>query len=65
MMCSAPRSTSEWNQEVVLASYSLFRGFLNALNAENSTCSQFIICEASKEAAKLGWIGKSLAKVGR
>jgi len=64
MMCSAPRSTSEWNQEVVLASYSLFRGFLNALDAENSTCSQFIICEASKEAAKLGWIGKSLAKVG-
>ena len=64
MICSTP-STSEWNQEVVFASYSLFRGFLNAMDAEDSMCSRFVICEAAKEASKLGWIGTSLAKVGR
>ena len=60
MICTTP-STSEWNQEVVFASYSLFRGFLNAMDAEDSMCSRFFICEATKETSKLGWIGTSLA----
>ena len=65
MMCNSQQSGAQWNQEGVLASYSLFRGFLNAMDAEDSICSQFFICEGSHEAAKLGWIGTSLAKVAR
>ena len=65
MMCNSQQSGAHWNQEGVLASYSLFRGFLNAMDAEDSICSQFFICEGSHEAAKLGWIGTSLAKVAR
>ena len=65
MMCSNQATSSQWNQEAILASYSIFRGFLNAMDAEDSTCSQYFICEGSQEAAKLGWIGRSLAKVGR
>ena len=64
MMCNS-ESSAQWNQEGVLASYSLFRGFLNAVDAEDSTCSQFFICEGSYEAAKFGWTGTSLAKVAR
>ena len=65
MMCSNHPTSSQWNQEAILASYSIFRGFLNAMDAEDSICSQFFICEGSHEAAKLGWIGTSLAKVAR
>ena len=65
MTCNSQQSGAQWNQEGVLASYSLFRGFLNAMDAEDSICSQFFICEGSHEAAKLGWIGTSLAKVAR
>lgn len=64
MTCSNQLASSQWNQEAILASYSIFRGFLNAMDAQDPTCSQFFICEGSQEAAKLGWIGRSLAKVG-
>ena len=49
----------------ILASYSMFRGFLNAMDAQDPTCSRFFMCEASKEASKLGPVGKILAKVAR
>lgn len=60
-------SGSELNhgKTAVMASYSMFRGFLNAMDAEDPNCSRLFMCEASKEASKLGSIGKTLAKVAR
>ena len=53
----------ENKQEVMEASYSMLRGFLNALDAQDKICSNFFVCEAAEEASKLGLIGKMLAKV--
>jgi hypothetical protein len=56
---------SEHQKEVFLASYSLLRGFLNAMDAQESKCSNLFMCEAAQEAAKIGQIGQIVAKVGR
>ena len=56
---------SDHGKEAMLASYSLFRGFLNAMDAEDPSCSRLFMCEASQEASRIGVIGKTLAKVGR
>merc|ERR1740122_653974 len=54
-----------WQQkeEVMLASYSMLRGFLNALDAHDKTCSNFFICQAAQESSKAGQFGQLLAKV--
>ena len=50
-------------KEVMLASYSMLRGFLNALDAHDKTCSNFFICQAAQESSKAGQFGQLLAKV--
>lgn len=50
-------------KEVLEASYSMLRGFLNALDAHDKNCSNYFVCEAAQEAAKLGAVGKTLAGV--
>ena len=49
--------------EAIQASYTLLRGFLNAMDAYDNVCSNFFICEAAHQASKSGKIGKTLAKV--
>ena len=50
-------------KEVMLASYSMLRGFMNAMDAHDQICSNFYICQAAKESSKTGQVGKILAKV--
>ena len=38
-------------------------GFLNTLDAQDQTCSNYFICQASREASKVGNVGQLLAKV--
>ena len=51
-------------QEGISATYSLFRGFLNALDAVDNECSNYFSCQGAFEAAQTGAIGQVLAKVG-
>ena len=41
----------------------MLRGFLNALDAHDKTCSNFFICQAAQESSKAGQFGQLLAKV--
>ena len=50
-------------KEVLEASYSMLRGFFNALDAHDNICSNYFVCEAAREASKLGEIGQILSKV--
>ena len=52
-------------EEAASASYSLLRGFLNALSTNEPACAQRFICEAVQEAAEVGPVGQVVAKVGR
>ncbi|KAK7072004.1 hypothetical protein SK128_020726 [Halocaridina rubra] len=45
------------------ACYSLLRGFLNALAAENSECANRFMCEGAEEASTAGPIGEVIANV--
>ena len=53
------------HQETILAVYSMLRGFLNAMDAQDPTCSDLFICEAARESAQLGNLGQIAAKIGR
>ena len=53
----------EIKQEGIRASYSLFRGFLNALDAADNKCSNYFWCQGAFEAARTGATGQVLAKV--
>ena len=53
----------ELNRNATLAAHSMFRGFLNTLDAEDSQCARSIFCQSSYEASKFGEIGKSIAKI--
>lgn len=48
-----------------LAAYSLFRGFLNAIDSDgdNLECATMFLCEAESEASKFGKIGKILTSL--
>merc|ERR1712008_418608 len=50
-------------KEAMFASYSMLRGFMNALDAKDQICSNFFICQAAQESRKIGEVGKNLAKV--
>jgi len=52
-------------REGTLASYSLLRGFLNSMTTNDPICSNRFFCEATQEAAKLGQVGASFARVSR
>ena len=52
-------------REGALASYSMFRGFLNAMDAETPACSKLFICEAAVQASKRGQTGFLVAKAAR
>ena len=59
-----------WNsqpgvKEGALAAYSMFRGFLNAMDADSADCSGHFVCEAATQAAKRGAVGYSVAKSAR
>ena len=41
----------------------MLRGFLNALDAHDKTCSNFFICQAAQESSRAGQFGQLLAKV--
>ena len=57
-------STNEdHKKETIFASYSMLRGFLNTLDAQDQICSNYFICQASREASKVGHVGQLLAKV--
>lgn len=47
------------------ASYSLLRGFLNALAADDAECAKRFLCEGAEEAAAAGPLGQVVATVGR
>jgi len=49
--------------ETILASYSMLRGFLNALDAHDQVCSNYFMCQAAFNASKMGDIGLNLAKI--
>jgi len=49
--------------EGVLAFYTMFQGFLTAFyDEEESSCRSLAVCEAAKDATKLGNVGKTVAK---
>lgn len=52
-------------QEAASASYSLLRGYLNALATEDPGCASRFMCEAAEEAATAGPLGRVVAKVAR
>ena len=52
-------------REGALASYSMFRGFLNAMDTSTQDCSALFICEAATQAAKTGKTGYTVAKAAR
>ena len=52
-------------REGTLAAYSMFRGFLNAMDADSSDCSALFVCEAATQAGMRGSTGLSLAKAAR
>ena len=52
-------------RQAMLASYSMFRGFLNALDADNPACSALFMCEAAVEAARRGQTGYTVSKAAR
>lgn len=52
-------------QEAASASYSLLRGFLNALASDDPECANKFMCEGAKEAAAAGPLGEVVARVAR
>ena len=52
-------------RNATLAVYSMFRGFLNVMDAESPECSNRFICESAFEASKHGQIGNMVAKISR
>lgn len=52
-------------QEAASASYSLLRGFLNALAAQDQECANKFVCEGAEEAAAAGPLGEVVARVAR
>ncbi|MPC16822.1 uncharacterized protein LOC123499706 [Portunus trituberculatus] len=50
-------------QEAASASYSLLRGFLNALTAQDQECANKFVCEGAEEAAAAGPLGEVVARV--
>ena len=58
-------SLSIMERNATMATHSMFRGFLNVLDAEDENCAKTIFCESSHEAAKYGEIGRSIAKIAR
>ena len=61
--CTSTPPPIEIKQEGIKASYSLFRGFLNALDAADNKCSNYFWCEGASQAARTGATGQVLAKV--
>jgi hypothetical protein len=58
-------SFEELEKNSTLASYSIFRGFLNSMDAEMFSCTQKYFCEATFEAGKYGQIGQMIARISR
>ncbi|XP_063866318.1 uncharacterized protein LOC135103678 isoform X2 [Scylla paramamosain] len=52
-------------QEAASASYSLLRGFLNALAAQDQECANKFVCEGAEEAAAAGPLGEVVSRVAR
>lgn len=50
-------------QQATSACYSLLRGFLNSLAAEDGECAKRFMCEGAEEAATAGPIGEVIANV--
>ncbi|XP_063866316.1 uncharacterized protein LOC135103678 isoform X1 [Scylla paramamosain] len=50
-------------QEAASASYSLLRGFLNALAAQDQECANKFVCEGAEEAAAAGPLGEVVSRV--
>lgn len=46
-----------------LAAYSLFRGFLNAIDSDEFDCATLLLCEAGLEASKFGDVGRLLTSL--
>ncbi|KAK3880915.1 hypothetical protein Pcinc_014624 [Petrolisthes cinctipes] len=64
IMPSAPLCQDDGEmREAASASYSLLRGYLNALATEQSGCAARFMCEAAEEAAAAGSLGRVVAKV--
>nr|XP_027230154.1 uncharacterized protein LOC113821830 [Penaeus vannamei] len=51
-------------QQATSACYSLLRGFLNALAAQDPECARRFLCEGAEEAAAAGPVGEVIASVG-
>ena len=53
-------------REGTLAAYIIFQGFLNAIESDitpGGSCSNWAMCEAGREAVKLGSVGRVVATV--
>ncbi|KAG7173417.1 hypothetical protein Hamer_G018703 [Homarus americanus] len=50
-------------QQATSASYSLLRGFLNALATDDPGCAKRFLCEGAEEAAAAGQLGEVVANV--
>ncbi|XP_042887299.1 uncharacterized protein LOC122263061 [Penaeus japonicus] len=51
-------------QQATSACYSLLRGFLNTLAAQDPECAKRFLCEGAEEAASAGPVGEVIASVG-
>ncbi|XP_047488984.1 uncharacterized protein LOC125039225 [Penaeus chinensis] len=51
-------------QQATSACYSLLRGFLNTLAAQDAECARRFLCEGAEEAASAGPVGEVIASVG-
>ena len=56
---------SDLSRNATLASYAIFRGFMNTISTENEQCQLLFTCESGIEVSQYGEIGEEIAILTR
>lgn len=60
-LMNSANTSSQTN--ATLATYAMFRGFLNMQDTEDEQCQQLFMCESSLEASYLGHLSEQIARL--